>query len=101
MIHSALQAARDDAHCVLHTHTRAGGAVSAQQAGVMPMSQQSTFVLASLGYHDQEGVALLDDEKQRLQTDLGHANFLLLRNHGLLTAGPRFGVYNIPAQATS
>ncbi|MCB1576551.1 MAG: class II aldolase/adducin family protein, partial [Xanthomonadales bacterium] len=63
VIHSAIHAAREDAGCVLHTHTRAGVAVSAQKAGVLPISQQSTFVLASLGYHDYEGVALRDDEK--------------------------------------
>lgn len=87
VIHSAIHAARDDAFCVLHTHTRAGVAVSAQQGGVLPISQQSSFVLASLGYHDYEGVALRDDEKPRLQADLGTSNFLMLRNHGLLTVG--------------
>jgi len=87
VIHSAIHAVRDDAQCVLHTHTRAGVAVSAQKSGVLPISQQSTFVLASLAYHDYEGVALRDDEKPRLQDDLGQANFLMLRNHGLLTVG--------------
>jgi ribulose-5-phosphate 4-epimerase/fuculose-1-phosphate aldolase len=87
VIHSAIHAAREDAQCVLHTHTRAGVAASAQQVGLLPISQQSTFVLASLAYHDYEGVALRDDEKPRLQTDLGAANFLMLRNHGLLTVG--------------
>ena len=87
VIHSAVHAAREDAACVLHTHTRAGVAVSAQKAGVLPISQQSTFVLASLAYHDYEGVALHDEEKPRLQADLGKANFLMLRNHGLLTVG--------------
>ena len=87
VIHSAIHAVRDDAQCVLHTHTRAGIAVSAQKSGVLPISQQSTFVLASMAYHDYEGVALRDDEKPRLQTDLGAANFLMLRNHGLLTVG--------------
>ena len=87
VIHSAVHAARDDVQCVLHTHTRAGVAVSAQQHGVLPISQQSTFVLASLAYHDYEGVAFRDDEKPRLQADMGHANFLMLRNHGLLTCG--------------
>jgi len=87
VIHSAVHAARDDVQCVLHTHTRAGVAVSAQAHGVLPISQQSTFVLASLAYHDYEGVAFRDDEKPRLQADLGHANFLMLRNHGLLTCG--------------
>lgn len=86
-IHSAVHAARPDVACVLHTHTRAGVAVSAQQAGVLPISQQSTFVLASLAYHDYEGVAFRPDEGPRLQKDLGTANFLVLRNHGLLTCG--------------
>jgi ribulose-5-phosphate 4-epimerase/fuculose-1-phosphate aldolase len=86
-IHSCIHAAREDVQCVLHTHSRAGIAVSAQKCGVLPISQQSTFVLASLGYHDYEGVALRDDEKPRLQQDLGNKQYLLLRNHGLLTVG--------------
>lgn len=87
VIHSAVHSAREDIQCVLHTHTRAGIAVSAQKNGVLPISQQSTFVLASLAYHDYEGVAFRDDEKPRLQADMGNANFLMLRNHGLLTCG--------------
>lgn len=87
VIHSAIHAVREDAACVLHTHSRAGVAVSAQKCGILPISQQSTFVLGSLAYHDYEGVALRDDEKPRLQADLGRANYLVLRNHGLLTVG--------------
>ena len=87
VIHSAVHAARADAGCVLHTHSRAGVAVSAQKAGLLPISQQSVFVLGSLAYHDYEGVALHDEEKPRLQADLGAANYLMLRNHGLLTVG--------------
>jgi ribulose-5-phosphate 4-epimerase/fuculose-1-phosphate aldolase len=87
VIHSAIHEVREDAGCVLHTHSRAGVGVSAQECGVLPISQQSTFVLGSLAYHDYEGVALRDDEKPRLQADLGSANFLMLRNHGLLTVG--------------
>ncbi|MRD46857.1 class II aldolase [Caenimonas koreensis DSM 17982] len=87
VIHSAVHEARDDIQCVLHTHTRAGVAVSAQKCGILPISQQSTFVLGSLAYHDYEGVAFRDEEKPRLQKDLGSANFLVLRNHGLLVCG--------------
>lgn len=87
VIHSAVHEVRPDAGCVLHTHTRAGVAVSAQKCGVLPISQQSTFVLGSLAYHAYEGVAFRDEEKPRLQADLGQANFLMLRNHGLLTVG--------------
>ncbi|MBL8359315.1 MAG: class II aldolase/adducin family protein [Rubrivivax sp.] len=88
VIHSAVHGARHDAACVLHTHSLNGVAVSAQKVGVLPLSQQSIFVLASLGYHEYEGVALRDDEKPRLVRDLGDKTFLMLRNHGLLTVGP-------------
>ena len=87
-IHSAVHAAREDAGCVLHTHTRAGIAVSAQADGLLPISQTSLFPYASLAYHDYEGVALNEDEKPRLVADLGSNNALILRNHGLLTVGP-------------
>src|SRR5947207_2982298 len=63
------------------------GQARANNGGVLHISQQSTCVLASLGYHDYEGVALRDDEKPRLQRDLGASNFLVLRNHGLLVVG--------------
>jgi len=87
-IHSAVHAAREDALCVMHLHTDCGIAVSAQETGLLPVSQQSLFVLSSLGYHDYEGLALNDDEKPRLVADLGNKTFLILRNHGLLTVGP-------------
>lgn len=86
-IHSAVHTAREDALCVMHLHTDCGIAVSAQKDGLLPISQQSTFVLASLGYHDYEGLALNDEEKPRLVADLGNKMFLILRNHGLLTVG--------------
>jgi ribulose-5-phosphate 4-epimerase/fuculose-1-phosphate aldolase len=84
-IHSAIHAAREDAKCVLHLHSRNGVAVAAQKNGVLPVSQHSTVVLASLAYHDYEGLALNDDEKPRLVRDLGDKHFFMLRNHGLLT----------------
>ncbi len=86
-IHSAIHDAREDAHCVLHTHTVNGCAVAAQEGGVLPISQASIFVLNSLAYHDYEGVALDDGEKPRLVADLADKTYLMLRNHGLLTVG--------------
>jgi ribulose-5-phosphate 4-epimerase/fuculose-1-phosphate aldolase len=65
----------------------AGVAVSAQKAGLLPISQQATLVMLSLSYHDYEGLALNPDEKGRLQKDLGDTRNLILRNHGLLTVG--------------
>lgn len=84
-IHSAIHAARPDANCVLHVHSANGTAVSAQKKGLLPISQQSIFVLSSLAYHDYEGLALREDEKPRLVRALGDKNFLMLRNHGLIT----------------
>ena len=86
-IHSAVHEAREDAHCVLHLHTSAGVAISALEEGLLPLSQQSLFPLSGLSYHAYEGIALNPEEKQRLVSDLGETNFMILRNHGLLTCG--------------
>lgn len=86
-IHSTIHEARPDVECVLHTHTRAGVAVSAQKEGLLPISQQSSLLLSSLAYHDYEGLAVYDDERGRLRIDLGDKNYMILRNHGLLTVG--------------
>ncbi len=87
VIHSAVHEARHDAGCVLHTHTRAGVAVSAQADGLLPISQTSLLPYATLAYHSYEGIALNDEEKPRLVADLGTNNAMILRNHGLLTVG--------------
>jgi len=84
-IHSAVHEARADAKCVIHLHTSDGVAVSCRKEGLLPISQQSLFPLSSLAYHDYEGVALEPAEKKRLVADLGERNFMILRNHGLLT----------------
>jgi ribulose-5-phosphate 4-epimerase/fuculose-1-phosphate aldolase len=86
-IHSCIHDARHDVGCVLHTHSRAGVGVSCQKDGLLPISQQSTFILPFLAYHDYEGLALRDDEKARMCADLGDKGFLMLRNHGLLVVG--------------
>lgn len=87
-IHSAIHAARADAHFVIHVHTDAGVAVSAQEAGLLPITQHALIVLPSLAYHDYEGIALNLDERQRIVADLGDKSLMLLRNHGTLALGP-------------
>ena len=84
-IHSAVHEAREDAQCVMHLHTMEGVAVSCQKEGLLPISQQSLFPMASLSYHAYEGVALNPEEKARLVRDLGSTHSMILRNHGLLT----------------
>src|SRR5437016_13822959 len=86
-IPSAVPAAREDALSVMHLHTYYGIAVSAQQHGLLPISQQAMFALSSLAYHDYEGLAVDEEEKPRLVSDLGDKKFMILRNHGLLTIG--------------
>lgn len=87
VIHSAVHGAREDVQCVLHTHTRAGIGVSAQDDGLLPLSQHSMQFHGRITYHDYEGVAVNLDERARLVADLGTSNAMILKNHGLLTAG--------------
>ena len=86
-IHSAIHRARSDVNCVLHTHTRAGIAISALREGLLPISQIALQFYNRLAYHDYEGIALDLDERDRLARDLGDRKAMILRNHGLLTAG--------------
>jgi ribulose-5-phosphate 4-epimerase/fuculose-1-phosphate aldolase len=86
VIHSAVHKARDDVDCVIHTHSAAGVAVSALKCGLLPLTQNAMF-FGSIGYHDYEGPAIDPDEQKRLVRDLGSGAAMILRNHGLLTAG--------------
>ncbi|MEM9388571.1 MAG: class II aldolase/adducin family protein [Pseudomonadota bacterium] len=87
IIHSAIHAARQDIHCVLHTHTTAGVAVSANRDGLLPISQQAVVALSSIAYHDYEGIAVNESERSSLVADLGDKTHYILRNNGLLTVG--------------
>jgi ribulose-5-phosphate 4-epimerase/fuculose-1-phosphate aldolase len=87
-IHSAVHAAREDAHCVMHLHTTAGVAVSAHADGLMPLNQTAMIVRGDLSFHEYEGIALDLAERPRLVADLGTTSAMLLRNHGTLTLGP-------------
>jgi ribulose-5-phosphate 4-epimerase/fuculose-1-phosphate aldolase len=90
-IHSAVHAARPDAHFVIHLHTDSGVAVSAQAEGLLPISQHALIVMPHLTYHDYEGIALNLDERERIVADLGDKNLMLLRNHGTLAVGNSAG----------
>lgn len=87
VIHSAVHRARPDVECVMHTHTQSGIAVSAQEAGLLPISQHAMRFWNSIAYHDYEGLALELDEQARLVRDLGSHKAMILRNHGLLACG--------------
>jgi ribulose-5-phosphate 4-epimerase/fuculose-1-phosphate aldolase len=88
VIHGCMHEARPEINCVIHTHTRAGVAVSAMKCGLLPISQHAQYVEQMVTYHDYEGIALDMDERQRMAKDLGKTSkAMILRNHGLLTMG--------------
>ncbi|HUG77719.1 MAG TPA: class II aldolase/adducin family protein [Burkholderiales bacterium] len=88
VIHSCMHAARPEINCVLHTHTRAGVAVSAMKCGLLPISQHAMRIHEEITYHDYEGIALYKEEQARMAADLGKTSkAMILRNHGLLALG--------------
>lgn len=87
VIHSAVHKARHEVGCVLHTHSVAGMGVAAQKHGLLPLTQHAAFLLHDVAYHDSEGVVVDLDEQTRIVENLGDKHILILRNHGLLTAG--------------
>jgi ribulose-5-phosphate 4-epimerase/fuculose-1-phosphate aldolase len=87
IIHGCIHRARPDVRCIIHTHTRAGMAVSAMRRGLLPLTQTGSRFYGHIAYHDFEGPAINEDEQQRLVADLGQHNAMILRNHGLLVCG--------------
>jgi ribulose-5-phosphate 4-epimerase/fuculose-1-phosphate aldolase len=87
VIHSAIHMARMDLHCIFHTHTVAGQAVSALDCGLLPLNQTALRFYRRVGYHDHEGISHDISERDRLVRDMGEHKILILRNHGLVTAG--------------
>ena len=86
-IHSAIHESREDAHCIVHLHSNDGVAVASLKDGLLPLSQTGMLVRSQIAYHDYEGVALFEEEKERLVKDLGDARLMILRNHGTLALG--------------
>ena len=86
-IHSAIHESRNDAHCIVHLHSNDGVAVASLKDGLLPLSQTGMLVRSQIAYHDYEGVALFEEEKERLVKDLGDARLMILRNHGTLALG--------------
>lgn len=91
VIHGGIYRARPDVMCVMHSHSRGGQAVSCLKEGLLPLSQEAMMFHGSLAYHDYEGISDDSSESERLATDLGAMNHMMLRNHGLITAGKSVG----------
>ena len=86
-IHSAVHGNGQHNHAVIHTHSNDGVAVSAQEHGLLPISQTAMVIRNECAYHDYEGIALNHDERERLLDDLGDKHCMILKNHGLLATG--------------
>ncbi|MCK5575916.1 MAG: class II aldolase/adducin family protein, partial [Sphingomonadales bacterium] len=86
-IHSAIHMAREDAHCIIHTHTKEGIAVASLEDGLLPMSQSALSVSHDVAYHTYEGIVFDGEEKDRLIPNIADKSSIILRNHGLLTMG--------------
>jgi ribulose-5-phosphate 4-epimerase/fuculose-1-phosphate aldolase len=87
VIHSALHMSRDDAHCIIHTHTTAGMAVACQAEGLLPLSMYAHNFYQKIGYHDYEGPSMDTNERERIIKSAGNYRALIMKNHGLLTCG--------------
>lgn len=87
VIHSAIHGARDDAHCVVHTHTDTGMAVACKREGLRHDNFYSASLAGRVAYHGFEGITTDADEQQRIVASLGQQRHLILRNHGLLVTG--------------
>jgi len=88
VIHSAIHAALEEAHCVMHTHTTTGMAVACLRDGLSPTNFYAAQLHGRVAYHDFEGVTVEPAEKDRLVRDVGAKRAVILRNHGLLAWGP-------------
>ncbi len=91
IIHSAIHAARPDVHCVMHSHSSAGLAVSVLKDGLVPMTQDAMPFHGSVAYHDWKGLSVDTAERERLAAALGDKKVMIMRNHGLLTCGETVG----------
>lgn len=87
VIHTAIHAARPDVHCIAHTHTTAGMAVACSQEGLRADNFYSALLNNHIAYHAFEGITVMDDEKERLVSNLGDKSLMILENHGLLSTG--------------
>ena len=91
LIHSAILRARPDINFVMHTHTRAGAAVSAMACNLLPLSQHAGSVLGTIAYHPYQVVTEAVDECEALGRDIGDSFLMILHNHGLLACGRTAG----------
>ena len=87
VIHGAIHKNRKDIHCVMHTHSRAGLAISCMKEGLKPLIQDSAIFYNRISYHEWEGMSTDSEECDRLSKSLGANKVMILRNHGLLTCG--------------
>jgi len=91
VIHGAVHKAKKNIHCVMHTHTRAGLAISCLKEGLKPIFQDAAIFHNRVSYHDWQGMSTEVEECKDIAKNLGNNKVMILRNHGLLTCGETIG----------
>ena len=87
IIHGSIHSSRTDLHCVMHSHSRAGLAVSCLKEGLEILVQDSAMFHNKISYHEWKGMSTNLAERKSISEDFGKNNIMILRNHGLLTSG--------------
>ncbi len=87
IIHGAIHEAREDAHCVMHTHTLAGMTFAATAARIRPIDFAGASLFGQVAYHEFAGVHADFSDRAALVRNLGDKNVMVMRNHGLLSCG--------------
>jgi ribulose-5-phosphate 4-epimerase/fuculose-1-phosphate aldolase len=87
VVHRVVYQAIPDAASVMHLHTVAGTAVSAQKCGLLPVNQFGITFHGQIAYHDYDGPGLRPEEQRDFVRNLGGRRLMFLRNHGTDTNG--------------
>eukprot|EP01096_Ripella_sp_DP13-Kostka_P014739 TRINITY_DN6742_c1_g1_i1.p1 TRINITY_DN6742_c1_g1~~TRINITY_DN6742_c1_g1_i1.p1 ORF type:complete len:394 (+),score=123.76 TRINITY_DN6742_c1_g1_i1:65-1183(+) len=87
VVHSAIHCGRPEIESVMHCHEDVVTAVSCLGEGFLPKLNQNSMIVGDIPYHEYEGIAVRDEERARLVSDLGDKKTMILKNHGILTCG--------------
>ncbi len=89
-IHARIHSGNPKAAVVLHTHMPYATALTSIQGGKLEMCTQNAFRYWDRIAYDEEygGVALSNDEGERMCRAMGDKPILFLRNHGVIVSGP-------------
>jgi ribulose-5-phosphate 4-epimerase/fuculose-1-phosphate aldolase len=86
-VHRSIYKNMPEINCLLHTHSHYGVAVANLEDELLLLDQIAMMFHGKLGYHDFETLFINDNEQNELLHDMQDKNAMILKNHGLLSAG--------------